>query len=515
MPTTFAPDARRARGHRAAAVLRPVLAALLVLAATLRAGAAADDHDLWYIIEMDGRRAGWMHLTQRTADGTVTTTSDTRITLKRGSMPMHIRVESRFVETAEGRPLSMRCVQSLGTGPTTTECTFAPDRITCAATDDRGQRTEFEVPAPEGAWLPPAAAAEFVRKRLEAGATRIELRTMDPALGPRAITSTTEVLERTTVEALGRTLPAIRTRETSSALPGISTVGYIDERGLPIRTSLDLGGIPMTVIAADRDLATAEADPPEIMRRTLVKPEGQIARPRGATRGVYVVSVPDGQLPDLPETGSQRVEPLDERTARVTVARSGTAAGAAPAPDEATEKVLLAPSAMLDATDGRIKNLAARATAGVAEATARAEAMRRFVHGYITSKDLSVGFASASQVAQTREGDCSEHACLLAAMLRADGIPARVVSGVVYVGAFLGEEGVFGYHMWTQALLTVDGSRRWVDLDATLPDGAPFDATHIALAVSTLADGEATNPLVTLVPLLGRARIKVETVEYE
>src|SRR5690606_5201760 len=95
-----------------------------------------------------------------------------------------------------------------------------------------------------------------------------------------------------------------------------------------------------------------------------------------------------------------------------------------------------------------------------------AEKLRRFVHSYISNKSLDVGLASASEVCRTREGDCTEHATLLAAALRFAGIPSRVVSGLIYAEEFAGRSRIFGYHMWTQALLPDDaGAMRWVDLD--------------------------------------------------
>ena len=105
--------------------------------------------------------------------------------------------------------------------------------------------------------------------------------------------------------------------------------------------------------------------------------------------------------------------------------------------------------------------------------------------------------------ARAAEGDCTEHATLLCAMLRADGIPARVGSGLIYADRFAGEEEIFGYHMWTQALLEIDGQERWVDLDPTLPSRA-FDATHIAVATSSLAAGaiDAGAPVIERVDML-------------
>lgn len=133
-----------------------------------------------------------------------------------------------------------------------------------------------------------------------------------------------------------------------------------------------------------------------------------------------------------------------------------------------------------------------------------------------------MGFASASETARTREGDCTEHAVLLAAMLRADGIPSRVVSGLIYADRFAGERNIFAYHMWTQALLPLktnstdddtQPTHHWVDLDATLPDTLPITATHIALGLHALEGDTRTNALVQLAPLMGRLAIDIESVD--
>jgi transglutaminase-like putative cysteine protease len=140
----------------------------------------------------------------------------------------------------------------------------------------------------------------------------------------------------------------------------------------------------------------------------------------------------------------------------------------------------------------------------------RARAIERFVHEYISSKSLGVGFATASEVCQTREGDCSEHAVLLAAMLRADGIPSRGVSGLVYVDQFVNQDKVFGYHMWAQGLIDVTGTPRWIDLDAAV---YPMDATHIAVTTSSLADDDVVNSMVGVAEVLNALSIEVEDVE--
>ena len=47
--------------------------------------------------------------------------------------------------------------------------------------------------------------------------------------------------------------------------------------------------------------------------------------------------------------------------------------------------------------------------------------LRELVNSHIQDKHLSTAYASASETARTASGDCTEHAVLLAAVLRARG----------------------------------------------------------------------------------------------
>jgi transglutaminase-like putative cysteine protease len=170
----------------------------------------------------------------------------------------------------------------------------------------------------------------------------------------------------------------------------------------------------------------------------------------------------------------------------------------------------LASSAMVDAGDPLIGKLADQAVRDAGQDTlARADAMRAAVYRYVTGKGLNTAFATASETARTRSGDCSEHAVLLCAMLRAQGIPARVAVGLVYADAFLGREAIFGWHMWTQALI----DDRWIDLDATLT--TRYHAGHVLTAVSDLEQGGVDTALASTLPLMGNLQIDVVEVGYE
>ena len=106
-----------------------------------------------------------------------------------------------------------------------------------------------------------------------------------------------------------------------------------------------------------------------------------------------------------------------------------------------------------------------------------AVALEGWVHESIRNKNFTQALATAADVAQSLEGDCTEHAVLLAALCRARKLPARVAVGLVYSPADQG----FAFHMWNQVWI----KDRWIPLDATLGLGG-IGAAHLTLAVSDL-----------------------------
>jgi hypothetical protein len=491
----------------ASAAWRSVLFTLALLWPGL---ALADDYERWYSIELAGQHAGSMHSVRKTIDDKIISTSNTSFTICRGAATVSISMESAFVERLSGEPVSMTKIDRLGNLPTTTEYTFKDGQLHIRASQ-ADQVSESVRDLPGGAWLTPAASESYLRQRLAAGADHIVVRTIDPLSGPDPQTYTRSGIVRETIEVLGNPVEVFRCTTVSTSAPGVESVEYLDSRGVPVKLTTTMMGIPFTVVLTDREtaVATGGALPPELMARTFIKPDKRIRSPRTTTRAEYLLSLPDGDMPELPTTGVQRAERLNKLQYRITI----DAASPQPAGHAATNEAYLESSSMLNTQDPRVRELVTRAVGEApGKPAGRAEAMRRFVYGYIRQKDLDVGFATASEVARSRRGDCTEHGVLLAAMLRADGIPARVVSGLIYADRFAGERHIFGYHMWTQALLDIEGQPTWVDLDATLPDVA-FDATHIALMVSPLRDGETVTSLSAMVPLIGRLAIEVESIK--
>jgi transglutaminase-like putative cysteine protease len=144
-----------------------------------------------------------------------------------------------------------------------------------------------------------------------------------------------------------------------------------------------------------------------------------------------------------------------------------------------TPHAALAATPALDLADPDLRALAAELSAGAGgprEVVARAVA---WVHREL-DKELATDLSLASQVLARRAGDCTEHTLLFVALARAAGVPARELSGLVYLGD---EVGRFGWHAWAE--VAIDG--RWVMVDPTF--GQPVaDVGHLTLGVGDDSD---------------------------
>lgn len=499
---------------------RHLIPLMLVLVAAVACPLRADDSldaDLWYILMLGEERAGYAHNVIEDDGEQVRTLVEVNISIRRGAIPISMRQTSEFLETAAGEAIESRATTLMGNLEIVQTMRFTDQGIEMTTRQGEATQTQ-QFPPIEEDWQTPAEIHRLHQKVLAEGGDQFTVRTIEPTLGPKPLEMTLTRVGEENVEVVGKVVPAQVWDMTMSMMPNASIRMYLDGEGNAIKQTLGMiPGMDVTMLLADEALATSDIDPPELMASTLIKPAASsqpVNDARTMRSAIYELTLANEVDPgsvDLPSAGVQRVVWGDQRTARVIVDLDQPVAPGTDLPQPQHSAV----SSALRHDDPAVVELLAQALGDDADGLSDADKARRlreFVHEYIDEKDLSVGFATASEVARTAQGDCTEHAVLLAALLRAAGIPSRAVTGVVYVDAFLGERDVFGYHMWTQAFFDDGGGGRWVDLDATLP-AAEFDAGHIALTLSSLADDTLINNMVAVAPLLGTLRISVVEVD--
>ena len=191
------------------------------------------------------------------------------------------------------------------------------------------------------------------------------------------------------------------------------------------------------------------------------------------------------KLESIPSTDNQTVSNAGNGRVVVKVKPLLMPKGAKLSYTGSDKKILdaLKPSRYVQSDNEKIISLSKKAVGNSTDAAEAAGKIEDFVSKYVENRTLSIGYASAVEVADSKQGDCSEFAVLTAALCRAAGIPAQVVWGIAYVKEWQGITNSFGGHAWTQVYI----SGKWVALDSAFRSTGRggFDAGHIALAEGT------------------------------
>lgn len=488
----------------------------LLYAQQLRAEDGTEKWELiderWYILEIGGAKAGFSHaVTEKTADQ-YRTTSDTQMEIDRGGVKMKIRLETAFIETLQGEPINIEFLSEMSRQPKRSRWKFTPEHI-IQTTIDGERKSAKKLPLPQGEWLTPQAADRFAKQQRDAGVQEFTFRTLDPQNGAEPLSITSKRVGEGVYDH-GKTSIPVTIWSTTTDVLNVTATEKFDAAGNLVHQDMPLMGMSIVMrLSSKEEAQAAGGQVPELLFASVIKPDKPIANHMKAARATLRLKTKNGQMPELPSCGAQRfVMGKDGRTATLTIDINDNLEASEA---EASDQAYLDSSTLVDSDDPLVRKLAQRADArevkkeGVSDAMKRAEALRRLVRRHITRKGMETAFAAASETARMKEGDCSEHGVLLCALLRADGIPARVATGLVYADAFAGAEGIFGWHMWTQAL--IDG--KWVDFDATLP--VRYNATHVLTSTSSLADGLGAGDMAAALQLIGNLEIEVVDVQYE
>jgi hypothetical protein len=243
-----------------------------------------------------------------------------------------------------------------------------------------------------------------------------------------------------------------------------------------------------------------------------VKLDRPIPNPMKTKKIRYRLRVEDGDPAKIFSAGpTQQMRSIDANTVEMTVfsIRPGNTDGNADAAADPPGDGDRQPCGKIESNDPRVVSLAEKAAEKETDPWQTAVRLEKFVRNHITKKNLSQVFDSAAGVAKSREGDCTEHAVLLAAMCRARKIPARVAIGLVYI--LHNEKNVpspkFDFHMWTEAW--IDG--RWIPLDGTVGRGG-ISASYLKVFHSNLQE-DIYSCILPVAQVAGK--LKVEVLEVE
>ena len=458
----------------------------------------------YFALFLDGKKVGYAIQNRAVAGQKVTTSIELKITLNRAGIPVSIQTKADTFETTDGKPLGFELEQNLGMMVTKTTGMIDEQGKLIVKTGQ--QQMEYEWPS--GALMSEGVRLLHYKHGLEEG-SGYSAKVFDPT-AMQAIDVEVKVGSKQNVDLLGRVVALTEVVNTASLaqLGSFTSTEYYDDNLMLQKSVTPLMGMTIEQVACTKEFAMGENDVLEVVEKMFLASPVPLNNVGSAKSITYQLSRTEETAElQIPSNDNQKVQQLSNGQVIVEV-QPATAPAGVSFPYKGNDTAILEaiePTRFLQSNDPQIIKLARRAVGNTKDAAEAAKKIESFVAGYIENISLSVGYASAVEVAGSRQGDCTEFAVLTAAMCRAVGIPAQVVAGIAYVDDFAGMRG-FGGHAWAQAYI----GGKWIGLDAAFKGTGRggYDAGHIALAAG---NGEPGNFL-NLGTTLGRFKIEKVTV---
>lgn len=495
----------------------PVHRLLLILVLAWATTGRGDD--LWYRIEFDDQPVGFESLsTSRLQPTDASLPADapgatmrrfrrTELKLKRFGRDLSVSSELSTQESADGRLFAWSLRRTAGDGTTVERSgTWNEERRGFEVSElQQATRRTLRLPVRSQPWSPVVAgwASAALREPRQRWTRAVLFPETNAVAQVRFVQRPPQSLRDE--DGRLRTVTPLRFEPTSD--PELTTTLYLDDRGQVLRSEQSLLGatlvLRLTTPAAA--LAGAGVQSLDIDAQSLIPVNRQIGHPhtRSETR---LRIITEGSAPRIPVSEWQSVESQPDGSLIVTLRRperpaNGRADQEVPSVTD-VDAVYLQTSPLLNWQSDPVRRFSLRAGGSSTAEWDQCTAIAGYLSANLRRSPFSTSLQPADQIAESLRGDCTEHAVLMAAMLRARGIPSRVVTGLVYVERV----SAFAAHMWVEAL--VEG--QWFPFDSA-SGGRPPGADHIKLLDSPL-DSQSTESIelfLPLLPVIGQTRIEL------
>lgn len=446
--------------------MRRCLAVLAVLSCLAIQPALAERR--WMTVLLDGRKVGALRIDRDITTDTVTTTQTLDFRLTRIHTPLLLHSTVKAVESPAGAPLAFYASSNMSARENLVEGTRRPDGAFQVANTVGGESRVDLLTWPTGASLIEGQRLATLAHGFRPGTT-YQVRNFDSAKQQVATVDVAVLGDEVVEMPDGQRETLHHLRQSLSGMPSVRSVdAWVDDQGYIRRAISPLLGFHLEMASCDEACANAPDQDVDVLRASMIDAPRAITPNLRAAPMRYMITVRGDHPKPFVETDEQHVSPLGDGVYYVDIGFSRKGKESAPSSEDTSS------SAWVQSDSPRVIDMARSIVGDARNDLQRMRRLRAYLSDYINQKGLDVGYASALETIDSRRGDCTEHAVLLTALARALGIPARVVTGIVYVERMGGASRVFVPHAWTQAY--VDG--RWISFDSA---ERRFDATHIAL----------------------------------
>jgi hypothetical protein len=463
----------------------------------------------YFAVLLNDQKCGYAVQSRQVIGDTVVTTEKMELTINRFNVPITVETIEKCRETLNGEPLGFENIRNMSMGSTKIKGTVKPNGMVEVTTSSGGSTYENTIRYPEGAVMMEGLRQIQLDKGLEPG-IQYSVKVFSPQL-TSAVDTRVKVGEEQVVNLAGteKRLHKVTTTMQVPTAGEIVTTSFVDEDFVMHKSTIPFMNMKLELVECPKEAATGDINPVEIAVQSFVSAPSDLTNLQDAKKATYVLQPTDPkQRLSITQTDSQKVTRKENGEVKVIIKKRSLPEGVKISSDVGDDaKEYLSPGRYVQSDASKIIELSRKAVGDTKDAGVAAEKIESFAADYIDRGSLSVGYATASETAETRTGDCSEFAVLTAALCRAAGIPARVAVGIAYVDEFAGTENSFGGHAWTQVYI----GGKWYDLDAAFKSAGlgGFDCGHIVLATG----GGAPEDFLSLINTIGK--IKMNSAELE
>ena len=489
------------------------------LSASPETRSVGNPNESWYAMFIQGARvgSGRTSISKVTERGKTLSRIEEEITfsVSRNGQRTDEKIVSTGVETPEGELVRFSTEINAGQEPIVTRGEVRDGQLVFKTTTT-GKTESSAIAWPPGAGGFKATEHSLARQLMQPGERR-KLAGLMVGFNQLAEIEMTAAAAYEPVALLDHSEDLLRIDWTATLPKGnvIRSIWWANHEGEVLKMQLD--ALHQTTYRTTREISLAEGGPMrfDLLRSTVVPVDRPLEHAASLRRARYRVRLESEDPSRVFASGdTQQVTAVDPHTAEIVVwsvrpnekLRALTSDGGPTAIDRehppSDEDRL--PNNLIESDSPAIVVLAKRAAAGKTDHAETAVALERFVHDYITGKNYLKAFSTAVEVAQSREGSCTQHAVLLAVLARARGIPARLAIGLVYVDDRPG----FAFHAWNEVWI----HDRWIALDATRGTGGT-SAAYLKLADSSLQGEAAYSCFLPVSQVIGQAGIEILEAE--
>lgn len=443
--------------------------------------------EVWMGVYMDGLKIGYSHSRESEffKDGKKYTRSIQeslmRVT-RLGGNPVEIATRQDSLYDAEGNPLEVALKTKLSATETTVRAEIEPGKVVFKS----GDRITKELPYTDKFFLDVPMNDIIEEGGLIPGNKHVY--TMLEPLTQSFVDVSFEVIAKESILILGKKQELWHVRSEMTQMMPIAMDEWIDEEGEVWKSVSKASFLNTVSIRMPKDLAMELSDENlDIAFSVLIKSNIRFPDPQKVQRVTFKVSgIPMNKLESFPFNGeSLKLMTKKEDHAIIQTQSLIFTEGKADRRPIRNEKLAmyLVPTVFCQSEDGDIVELAESIVGEETNSWAAAKRIAQWVNREM-SPNYDVGFASAREIMDNREGDCSEHTVIMVTLCRAAGIPARAAVGVMY------GDGIFAYHMWPEVFVGqwVGLDPKWLSVDKKTGEYYT-DATHIKFGDSVLDEG--------------------------